>query len=87
MDGQVPRALGLNPDVIVVTGDHSTPSALKSHSWHPVPFVLWARNCRPDAVQHFAEKTCVAGQYGRLRGADLLPLILANAGRLTKYGA
>jgi 2,3-bisphosphoglycerate-independent phosphoglycerate mutase len=87
VDAQVPRALGLTPDVIVVTGDHSTPSALKAHSWHPVPFLLCARNCRPDAVQHFGERACIAGQYGRLRGPDLLPLVLANAERLTKYGA
>ncbi len=87
VDAQVPRALGLNPDVVVVTGDHSTPSALKGHSWHPVPFLLWSRQCRADGVRRFSEAACVSGQYGRLRGPDLLPLALANAGRLTKYGA
>ena len=87
VDAQVPRALALQPDVVAVTGDHSTPSALKGHSWHPVPFLLSAANCRPDPVQCFSEKACVTGQYGRLRGPDLLPLMLANAGRLTKFGA
>ncbi len=87
VDAQVPRTLALNPGVVVVTGDHSTPAALKEHSWHPVPFCLWGPNCRPDAVQQFSEKACAAGQYARLRGPDLLPLALANAGRLTKFGA
>ena len=87
VDAQLPRALGLRPDVVAVTGDHSTPSALKGHSWHPVPFLLWAPNCRADAVQHFSERACAIGQYGRLRGPDLFPLMLANAGRLTKFGA
>jgi 2,3-bisphosphoglycerate-independent phosphoglycerate mutase len=87
VDAQLPKALALRPDVIAVTGDHSTPSVLKSHSWHPVPFLLWSTNCRPDAVQQFGERACANGQYGRLEGKHLLSLILANAGRLTKFGA
>ena len=87
VDAALPRALALQPDVIVVTGDHSTPSVLKSHSWHPVPFLLWARTCRPDTVQQFGERPCTGGQYHRLPGKFLMPMMLANAGRLTKYGA
>ena len=87
VDGQLPRALALRPDVIAVTGDHSTPSALKGHSWHPVPFILFSRQCRPDAVRQFSERACLAGQYSPIGGKELLPLLLANAGRLTKFGA
>lgn len=87
VDARVPRALAMKPDVLVVTGDHSTPSALQGHSWHPVPFLLFAANCRRDAVQHFSERACALGQYSRLAGKHLLPLVLANAGRLTKFGA
>lgn len=87
VDAQIPRALALRPDVLVVTGDHSTPAVLRSHSWHPVPFLLCAATGRPDAVQQFCERTCSQGQYGRLPGKNLLPLMLAHAGRLTKFGA
>ena len=87
VDALLPRALSLRPDVLAVTGDHSTPAALKGHSWHPVPFLVYSSQCRPDAVQQFSERACLAGQYPRLPGKHLLPLLLANAGRLTKYGA
>ncbi len=87
VDALLPRALALRPDVLAVTGDHSTPAALKGHSWHPVPFLLYSPQCRPDAVQQFSERSCLAGQYPRLPGKHLLPLLLANAGRLAKYGA
>lgn len=88
IDAALPRLLELNPDVVMVTGDHSTPSALREHSWHPVPVVLWSRHCRPDRVERFGERDCVSGGLGgRFRAIDLLPLALANAGRLAKYGA
>ena len=87
-DSFIPRVMALNPDVVVVTGDHSTPAYLKSHSWHPVPVLLWSKYCRPDGVQRFGEKDCLSGGLGpRLPAVDLLPLALANAGRLNKYGA
>jgi 2,3-bisphosphoglycerate-independent phosphoglycerate mutase len=88
VDAAVPRLLELGPDVIVVTGDHSTPAVLKSHSWHPVPVILWSRHCRRDTVERFGERACEAGALGaRLPAVDLMPLILANALRLDKYGA
>lgn len=87
-DQLVPRALELGPDVIVVTGDHSTPSYLKYHSWHPVPTLLWSKQCRPDGVEKFGERACMAGGLGpRLPSTALLPLAMANARRLEKFGA
>lgn len=77
----------LNPDVIVVTGDHSTPSLLKSHSWHPVPTLLWAKYCRPDEVTTFGERYCREGNMGRMAMKHLIFLSLANAQRLKKFGA
>jgi 2,3-bisphosphoglycerate-independent phosphoglycerate mutase len=87
-DDMVPRFMDMEPDVVIVTGDHSTPAILKSHSWHPVPVLLWSRFCRPDNVRGFGERSCMTGGLGpRMRAADLVPLALANAGRLRKFGA
>jgi 2,3-bisphosphoglycerate-independent phosphoglycerate mutase len=87
-DAMVPRLLDLEPDVIVVTGDHSTPAKMKYHSWHPVPAMIWAETCRPDGVARFGERACMTGGLGpRLPVTDLMPLALAHAGRLEKFGA
>jgi 2,3-bisphosphoglycerate-independent phosphoglycerate mutase len=86
-DAEIPRIRALTPDVLIVTGDHSTPSKLKSHSWHPVPTVLWARTCRPDPVTEFGESYCIRGGLGQFQAMYLLPMALAHAGRLGKYGA
>ena len=88
LDAAVPRLLALEPDVLVVTGDHSTPARLRSHSWHPVPALLRGASARPDAVERFSERACAAGGLGpRLPAAALLPLALGHAGRLRKFGA
>lgn len=88
VDKQIPRILKLNPDVIVVTGDHSTPSALKSHSWHPVPLLIWSKYCRPDNVKKFGERDGITGGLGpRLPAVEVIPIALANAKRLDKFGA
>lgn len=88
VDGHIPDIRALDPDVVVVTGDHSTPSILRSHSWHPVPVLLWSEVCRPDDVTVFGERACVHGALGpRLPAVELMPLALANAQRLRKYGA
>ena len=76
----------LNPDVLIVTGDHSTPSRMKAHSWHPVPVLLKAPFTRPNA-QEFGERACMAGELGVFSTAHLMSLALANAGRLGKFGA
>lgn len=88
VDAVMPRLLKLQPDVLVVTGDHSTPSLLKYHSWHPVPVLLWSKHCRADSVNRFGERACMGGGLGsRLPAVDLMPLALANALRLEKFGA
>jgi len=71
----------------MVGGDHSTPSALAAHSWHPVPFVLHSRWCRPDRTKGFSEVACAAGSLGTFPATEVMPLAMAHARRLTKYGA
>jgi 2,3-bisphosphoglycerate-independent phosphoglycerate mutase len=87
LDAMIPRVTALGPDVLIVTGDHSTPSFLKSHSWHPVPTVLVAPACRTDACTAFGESEALRGGLGQFEAKYLMPLALANAGRLGKYGA
>ena len=86
-DAQLPKVLALNPDVLVVSGDHSTPALLKSHSWHPVPTILCSEWCRPDSVREFSESACASGGLGRLPAVHIMPLAMANALKLTKFGA
>ncbi len=83
----VPAILDLEPDVLIVTGDHSTPTVLKSHSWHPVPTLLWSHYCRPDGVAEFGERACGRGSLGVFAATDELPLALGHSLRLNKYGA
>jgi 2,3-bisphosphoglycerate-independent phosphoglycerate mutase len=87
LDAAIPSIEGLEPDVLAVTGDHATPAVLRAHSWHPVPVVLVGRYALPDAVERFAERACGTGSLGILPAHDLMPLVLAHALRLTKYGA
>ncbi len=87
LDAQIPRIMELEPDVLIVTGDHSTPAALKSHSWHPVPVLLAAKTCRRDRAQSFGETECLIGGLGQFEAKHLLTLALAHAQRLQKYGA
>ena len=87
VDAALPRLIKLQPEVIIVTGDHSTPAVLKSHSWHPVPFLLYSQFCRPDEVTEFSERACSRGSLGRFPALQVMPLALANAQRLTKFGA
>jgi 2,3-bisphosphoglycerate-independent phosphoglycerate mutase len=87
IDKVLPALTELKPDVIVVTGDHSTPALLKGHSWHPVPLLLYSRWCRPDAVNRFSEQTCIYGGLGHLSATDIVPLAMANALKLEKFGA
>lgn len=87
VDNALPSVLDLKPDVIIVTGDHSTPALLQGHSWHPVPFLLYSQRCRPDKVREFSESACVSGGLGRFPALDIMPLAMANALKLTKFGA
>ncbi|GIW36721.1 MAG: putative 2,3-bisphosphoglycerate-independent phosphoglycerate mutase [Meiothermus sp.] len=86
-DQLLPELLALKPDVLAITGDHSTPSVLKAHSWHPVPLLLHAPFLRNDPAQRFTEDEASKGSLGHLRGVELMPLLLAHAGKLQKYGA
>jgi len=74
-------------DVVMVTGDHSTPWSLRSHSWHPVPVLVWSDRCRRHQALSFGETSCLFGSLGQIRSIDVLPLVLAHAGRLKKFGA
>lgn len=87
VDALIPRLLALKPDVVIVTGDHSTPALLKSHSWHPVPVLMYSQFVRADGVAEFGERACARGSLGNLRAPELMPIALANAMRLTKFGA
>lgn len=88
VDQALPLLLDLNPDVLIITGDHSTPSVLKSHSWHPVPFLLWApKTHRTDLETAFTERNCARGGLGTFPAVETMSLALAHAGRLQKFGA
>jgi 2,3-bisphosphoglycerate-independent phosphoglycerate mutase len=86
-DAAIPRITALKPKVLIVTGDHSTPSFLRSHSWHPVPTLLVSDCCRPDGHTTFGENTAIRGGLGQFEAKYLMTLALSNAGRLAKYGA
>jgi 2,3-bisphosphoglycerate-independent phosphoglycerate mutase len=87
LDDALPGLLSLNPDVLIVTGDHSTPATLAMHSWHPVPFMLKSKWRRTDEVAEFSERACLAGGLGRFPATEIMPLAMANALKLDKFGA
>lgn len=87
VDRALPRILDLKPDVIAVTGDHSTPAVFKAHSWHPVPVVMAGTWVRPDTVTAFNENAAVCGGLGRFEARFLINELLAAGSRLIKYGA
>ena len=71
----------------MITGDHSTPALLKSHSWHPNPILLYSRYIRPDGIRRFTERQCQKGQLSRFYAVHVLTLMLANGLKLNKFGA
>jgi 2,3-bisphosphoglycerate-independent phosphoglycerate mutase len=88
VDAALPALLDLKPDVLIITGDHATPALLKSHSWHPVPFLLWAPEAQlPDMQTRFGERFCAQGGLSTFPALQTMPLALGHAGRLNKYGA
>jgi 2,3-bisphosphoglycerate-independent phosphoglycerate mutase len=87
LDAVVPALRHLGPDVVAVTGDHATPSQMAAHSWHPVPTLLWSERCGRDEVDRYGERWCLRGALGIRPTKTLMPIMLANAGRLQKYGA
>src|SRR5712692_8273000 len=86
-DAFMPEIRALGPDVIDVSGAHASPSILAGHGWQPVIVLLWSRYCGADPVTAFAERACAAGTLGVIPAQHLMPLVMANAQRLTKYGA
>jgi 2,3-bisphosphoglycerate-independent phosphoglycerate mutase len=87
LDDALPSLLNLDPEVLIITGDHSTPATIAMHSWHPVPFMLKSKWCRPDNVAEFSERACLAGAMGRFPATEIMPLAMANALKLDKFGA
>jgi 2,3-bisphosphoglycerate-independent phosphoglycerate mutase len=88
VDALLPRILALDPSVLIITGDHSTPCAMKYHSWHPVPTLLYAKTCRPDGIDKFGERSCLGGGLGvRFPAFELMLLALAHAEKFDKFGA
>jgi len=87
IDGLIPEILALEFDVVAVTGDHSTPSLLKSHSWHPNPVLVSSKYVRTDSVMRFTEREASLGGLGRMYGPDLMRFLLANALKMKKFGA
>ena len=88
VDQALPKLLELEPDVLIITGDHSTPAKMKAHSWHPVPFLLWApETALPDNQTKFGERACQQGGLGTFPALNTMPFALAHANRMSKYGA
>jgi 2,3-bisphosphoglycerate-independent phosphoglycerate mutase len=86
-DAALPEMLRLRPDVLAITGDHATPSVLKGHGWQPVPVLIASAYCGADPVSRFTERACAQGSLGVFPAQDLMPLLMANALRLMKFGA
>ena len=88
VDAALPALMALRPDVLIITGDHSTPAKLRAHSWHPVPLLLWAPATHmTDACTEFGERACASGGMGRFPATDVMALALGHALRLERYGA
>lgn len=87
VDERLPEILSAEPDVLLVTGDHSTPATMRRHSWHPVPFLLYGGDGRAGVARSFGESECSRGIHGVVRGCELMPMVAARAGRFEKFGA
>jgi 2,3-bisphosphoglycerate-independent phosphoglycerate mutase len=87
VDSFLPQVMALNPDVVIIGGDHSSPAVMRSHSWHPVPLLIYSKFTRSDGFQKFGESACRGGSLGVVPAKDVMQIALANAGRLAKYGA
>ena len=86
-DALLPEFLSLTGCVICITGDHSTPCVMKSHSWHPVPTLIYSPYVLGGTSERFTERECLKGELGIFPAVKLMPLLLAHAERLKKFGA
>ena len=86
LDSNIPAILQLEPDVLIVAGDHSTPAVVGGHSWHPVPIAVSSRLTRGDGVPEFTERAARDGSLGTMAATSVMTLALAHGGRLNKYG-
>jgi 2,3-bisphosphoglycerate-independent phosphoglycerate mutase len=86
-DTAIKPLIEMEPDVLMIAGDHSTPATMAGHSWHPVPFILRSKNIRADECGMFSETELQKGSLGTFAAKEALPLAMAHAGRLKKYGA
>ena len=86
LDAYIPEILSLQPSVLIIAGDHSTPAVLGSHSWHPVPLLIHSKWTLGDFNEGFNEYDCRSGSLGTMEAKYLMSLILAHSERLTKYG-
>ena len=86
LDARIPRLLELQPDALVVAGDHATPAIMAGHSWHPVPLLISSGLTVGDGIDGFSERTCAAGSIGRIPATSVMMLALAHAGKLAKFG-
>jgi 2,3-bisphosphoglycerate-independent phosphoglycerate mutase len=86
LDEFIPQIRGLEPDVFMVAGDHSTPAIMAAHSWHPVPFMLNSRLTRGEGIPGFNERACAQGSLGRIPATSIMLLALSHSGKLNKFG-
>lgn len=87
VDALLPKVDALRPELVIVTGDHSTPSLMKSHSYHPVPILFRGGTTFVDGTTSFGETACRSGALGRFPSREIMPQALAACGRLAKFGA
>ncbi len=87
VDSFIPQILDLNPDVFILTCDHSTPAKMSAHSWHKIPTMIYSKLCRPDNISEFGERSCLKGSLNGYNSKDIMPLALAHAMKLKKFGA
>ena len=87
VDAVIPDILALNPGVLIVTGDHSTPAKMRSHSYHPVPTLFWGADVMQDGVTTFGERASERGAMGIFHATEMIPWAMGFAGRLKRFGA
>ncbi len=87
VDAVIPDILALNPSVLIVTGDHSTPARLRSHSYHPVPTLFWGPQVMQDSVTTFGERASERGALGLFHATEVIPWAMGYADRLKRFGA